>query len=116
MADQRWTIRGVDSSVVAEVRRLQAETGFTLGEIVSLAIEVGLPSAIDELTEHSMRTQRGRQELLRIVPEVRALMEAIQTALKSIRAIFPAASAAVQADCQPNVRQNDGAAALLDSY
>lgn len=49
MGVTRWTLRGVEEEVVEQVRAYQAETGFALGEIVSLAIRYGLTRARQDL-------------------------------------------------------------------
>jgi len=50
MAGVRWTIRSVDPVVIDRVRSVQDQTGFGLGEILSLSARYGIAAALTELT------------------------------------------------------------------
>lgn len=49
MTTSRWTIRAVDDDVVRDVQALQSRSGASLGEIVSRALQHGIPTVQDEL-------------------------------------------------------------------
>jgi len=45
----RWTIRSVEADVIREVQRLHLLSGSSLGQIVSRALQHGLPAVRSEL-------------------------------------------------------------------
>jgi hypothetical protein len=81
MTAEKWTIRGVNPAVIDQVRAIQAETGLALGEIVSVAIKLGIPSAVAELrSRHPHLTSQQKTLALidkckRDVEIARALIE-----------------------------------------
>ena len=53
----RWTIRGIQSGVADAVRELAFESGCSLGEVVMLCIQHGLPEARRDLNAASANEQ-----------------------------------------------------------
>jgi hypothetical protein len=75
----RWTIRNVSDEATCSVHRIQQQTGATDGEVISACIRLGAEAAAREVT---VRTD-WQTELLRLLPEIRAIVADIERLLLS---------------------------------
>jgi hypothetical protein len=83
MVVQRWTIRGVDRRVVDDVRVVQAETGASLGQVVTMALDLGLPTAARTLRNARSEPADVHRDLQQFAVELRKALLTTQMLIEA---------------------------------
>ena len=72
----RWTVRGIQTGMADAVRDLAFESGCTLGEVLMLCIQYGLPEARRHLEAESAK----EMEFNSLLRETRRIADGIRKA------------------------------------
>jgi hypothetical protein len=77
---KRWTIRNVEPMAIEIVQELAKSTGASLGEVISLVIELGGAAARPEL-----QARRNEEELFPMLRQVQILQDSMAELLREIQ-------------------------------
>lgn len=85
MIQKRWHVRGVATDIIEQVQNLQYETAFTLGQIVTAALRIGLPSALEHLRAEAEGPMTRQQAILADLTALRSELDCLSRAVEAVQ-------------------------------
>lgn len=80
---KRWTVRNVEPKAIETVQELANSTGASLGEVISLVIELGAAAARLDL-----QARGNEEDMLPILRRVQILQDSMAEALRRIHGAY----------------------------
>lgn len=85
MNQKRWHVRGVAADIIEQVQHLHYETAFTLGQIVTAALRIGLPSALEHLRAEAEGAMTRQQAILADLSALRSKLDYLSRAVQAVQ-------------------------------